>query len=139
MATQCPKCNSENPDTQQFCGDCGTRLIPAGDEQPSFTMTLETPVEELTRGTTIAGRYEIIEELGTGGMGKVFRVEDTKIHEEVALKLIRPLLSLKRLSFSEKEGLINYQYAKEMPEKERMDYMEFIAGVTIKGGRSLTF
>jgi len=44
--------------------------------------------------------------------------------------MIRPLLSLKRLSFSEKEGQVNYQYAKEMPEKERMDYMEFIARVT---------
>ncbi len=44
--------------------------------------------------------------------------------------MIRPLLSLKRLSFSEKEGQVNYQCAKEMPEKERMDYMEFIARVT---------
>jgi len=44
--------------------------------------------------------------------------------------MIRPFLSLKRLSFSEKGGQVNYQYAKEMPEKERMDYMEFIARVT---------
>jgi serine/threonine-protein kinase len=42
----------------------------------------------LTRGTTFAGRYEIIEELGKGGMGKVYRVEDKKIKQEVALKLI---------------------------------------------------
>jgi len=34
--------------------------------------------------------------------------------------MIRPLLSLKRISFSEKEGQINYQYGKEMSEKERM-------------------
>jgi len=44
--------------------------------------------------------------------------------------MIRPLLSLKRLSFSEKEGQVKNQCAKEMPEKERMDYMEFIARVT---------
>ncbi|MBA7664792.1 hypothetical protein ES703_72855 [subsurface metagenome] len=44
--------------------------------------------------------------------------------------MIRPLLFLKRLSFSEKEGQVNYQYGKEMSEKERMDYMEFIARVT---------
>jgi serine/threonine protein kinase/Flp pilus assembly protein TadD len=89
MPTQCPKCNSENPDTKQFCGDCGTQLIYSKDI-PSHTRTLITPPPELRRGTTIASRYEIIEELGEGGMGKVYRVDDTKIQEEVALKLIRP-------------------------------------------------
>jgi serine/threonine protein kinase len=44
----------------------------------------------LTRGSIFAKRYEIIEELGLGGMGKVYRVFDRKIDEEVALKLIRP-------------------------------------------------
>jgi len=42
------------------------------------TKTLETPTEELTRGTVFAGRYEIIEELGKSGMGRVYRVEDKK-------------------------------------------------------------
>jgi len=32
------------------------------------TETLETATEELTRGATFASRYEIIEELGKGGM-----------------------------------------------------------------------
>ena len=41
-------------------------------------------------GTLFAGRYEIIEELGEGGMGEVYRAHDTKLNEEVALKLIRP-------------------------------------------------
>jgi len=53
-------------------------------------MTLETPAQAFPRGTIIAGRYEIIEELGTGGMGKVFRVEDTKVEAEIALKLLKP-------------------------------------------------
>ena len=51
---------------------------------------METPAELLTRGTVFAGRYEILEELGTGGMGSVYRVFDRKLEEEVALKLIRP-------------------------------------------------
>jgi serine/threonine protein kinase/tetratricopeptide (TPR) repeat protein len=46
--------------------------------------------DELTRGTVFAGRYEIIEELGAGGMGKVYRAFDKKLEEEVALKLIKP-------------------------------------------------
>jgi len=56
----------------------------------SFTRTLELPAEELTRGVVFAGRYEIIEELGAGGMGRVYRAYDKKIEEEVALKLILP-------------------------------------------------
>jgi len=56
----------------------------------SFTRTLELPAEELTRGVVFAGRYEIIEELGAGGIGRVYRAYDKKIEEEVALKLIRP-------------------------------------------------
>ena len=89
MTTQCPKCNTENADTARFCSDCGTQLIPPKDI-PVQTRTLETPVPELPRGTLFAGRYEIIEELGTGGMGKVYRVEDTKAKEEIALKLLKP-------------------------------------------------
>ena len=86
---KCPKCDFENPDTQRFCGDCGTQF-PSSEEVPaSPTKTLEAPTEELTRGTTFASRYEIIEELGKGGMGKVFRVEDKKIKGEIALKLIK--------------------------------------------------
>ena len=88
MGIKCPKCNTDNPDTQKFCGECAAPLQPFKDT--GFTKTLETPIEGLIRGTTFAGRYEIIEELGKGGMGKVYRVEDKKIKEEVALKLIKP-------------------------------------------------
>lgn len=56
----------------------------------SPTQTLQTPIRELTGGSTFAGRYQIIEELGKGGMGRVYKVLDTKINEKVALKLIKP-------------------------------------------------
>jgi serine/threonine protein kinase len=88
MSIKCPKCNTDNPDTLKFCGECGTQLPSLKDID--VTETLETPKEALTRGTTLADRYEIIEELGQGGMGKVYRVEDTKLKQEIALKLIKP-------------------------------------------------
>jgi len=87
---KCPKCKADNPDTQSFCGECGTQLELSDGAQVSFTKTLEIPTEKLTRGSLFAERYEIIEELGRGGMGKVFRVEDKKVKEEIALKLIKP-------------------------------------------------
>jgi serine/threonine protein kinase/Tfp pilus assembly protein PilF len=88
MARKCPRCDSENTDTARFCSNCAAPL-PDGDGV-AHTKTLETPKEELTRGTLFAGRYEIIEELGKGGMGRVYRVEDTRAKEEIALKLIKP-------------------------------------------------
>jgi serine/threonine protein kinase/tetratricopeptide (TPR) repeat protein len=89
MANKCPKCDADNPDTKTFCGDCGTKLPPSEEAAPSITKTIEAPKEELTRGSTLAGRYEIIEELGKGGMGRVYRVEDTRLEQEIALKLIK--------------------------------------------------
>jgi serine/threonine protein kinase/tetratricopeptide (TPR) repeat protein len=88
MEIKCPKCQTDNPETQKFCGECATPLPPS--KEVPVTETVEAPKEELTRGTTFAGRYEIIEELGKGGMGKVYRAEDKKIKEEIALKLIKP-------------------------------------------------
>lgn len=88
MPVKCRKCQAENPDTQKFCGQCATPLPGSG--SPDVTKTLETPAKELTRGTLFAGRYEIIEELGRGGMGAVYRAEDTKVEQEIALKLIKP-------------------------------------------------
>jgi serine/threonine-protein kinase len=97
---KCPKCQLENPETQRFCGECGTKLGPGSSEaqsagaEISLTETARTPVKGLTTGSTFAGRYQIIEELGKGGMGKVYKVFDTKIKEKNALKLIKPELGI---------------------------------------------
>jgi serine/threonine protein kinase/tetratricopeptide (TPR) repeat protein len=85
---KCPKCNTDNPDTQKFCGECATPLEISKDI--GVTKTIETPVEGYLRGSTFADRYKIIEKLGTGGMGAVYRVEDTNIGQDIALKLIKP-------------------------------------------------
>ena len=87
MATQCPRCQHENPDDTIYCGNCATPLQPSKDI--GVTKTIETPIERFTRGTTLAGRYEIIEELGKGGMGTVYKAHDQEINEEVAIKLLK--------------------------------------------------
>jgi len=58
------------------------------------------------------------------------RAQTKKEAERVGKYMIRPLLSLERLSFEEKEGEVSYRYGKEGEEEERMDYLEFIARVT---------
>ena len=96
MATKCPKCHTENPETSLFCSDCGTKLDAAGEFSLFQTETLETSLKELRMGATFADRYQIIEELGKGGMGKVYKVLDTHINEKVALKLLKPEIGADR-------------------------------------------
>jgi serine/threonine protein kinase/Tfp pilus assembly protein PilF len=55
------------------------------------------PALELETGTLFAGRYQIIEKIGTGGMGRVFKAFDTKIKERIAIKLLKP-----EIAFDEK-------------------------------------
>jgi len=87
---KCPKCRIENTSDSEFCKKCATPLPAAAKPDFGQTETLQTSVRELTTGSTFAGRYQVIEELGHGGMGRVYKVFDTKIKEKIALKLIRP-------------------------------------------------
>ncbi len=52
--------------------------LPGGEQRPNLTARL---------GSTI-GHYKLLSVLGVGGMGEVFLAEDTRLHRQVALKLL---------------------------------------------------
>ena len=54
------------------------------------------------------------------------------IPERVGKYMIRPLLSLARLSLDERTGQVGYRYGIWAEEAERMDDLEFIALVTVR-------
>jgi hypothetical protein len=87
---ECPSCRVPTPDTQPFSARCGANLQAAHESGDAATRPAPHPPDALESGTTFAGRYQIIEELGCGGMGRVYKVISQEVHARIALKLIRP-------------------------------------------------
>jgi hypothetical protein len=80
VATKCPKCQTENPETAKFCSECATPLQPYKDI--GVTQTLEIPAKGLALGLTFAGRYQFVESAGDGKLSFISRddIADACVH-----------------------------------------------------------
>jgi tetratricopeptide (TPR) repeat protein len=100
--------------------------------------------EKFTSGSVFAERYQIIEELGKGGMGRVYRAIDKKLNEEVALKVIRPEIAVKKTTLDRFSNEIkiarkivhkNVGRMYHLSEEDGVHYitMEYVPGEDLRG------
>lgn len=142
---KCPACQHENTADTRFCSHCGKSLQIAVKKKSfaSKTDTLQAPLDDLSTGTTFSDRYQVIEELGKGGMGKVYKVFDTEIQEKVALKLLKPEIAAdeqtitrfrNELKFARKIGHRNVCKMFDLNRSDETYFitMEYVSGEDLK-------
>jgi serine/threonine-protein kinase len=86
----CPHCGAQNDESFKFCKTCGADLsatLPLDAVVKPAAEAVEPSEIDLVRGE-LEEEYEILEELGRGGMAIVFRAREKQLDREVAIKVL---------------------------------------------------
>jgi serine/threonine-protein kinase len=83
MTRPCPQCGNQCDESHKFCPLCGF---------PISQITGTGPAEDPFINRTLPGGYVILDLVGIGGMGRVYRAEQRALGRTVAVKVIHPHL-----------------------------------------------
>lgn len=131
----CTKCKQEVP-IGKFCDLCGCEMI-------SRETTMGVANGSHTNNNYIPGKYEILREIGRGGMGVVYEAMNKEIHKKVALKKMRDELAInprdkeRFLAEARHVAVLHHQNILDiydMFEQERNVYIvfEYVDGETVE-------
>ena len=134
---KCPKCKADVSEDSHFCSKCGTPVLDKADLSVSQTKTIQKPA--ITSGNTITSKYKIIEEIGRGGMGVVYKAEDTRLKRTVALKFLPPELTQDQearqrfIQEAQAAAALNHTHICTIYEVDEADSQTFISMEYIEG------
>jgi serine/threonine-protein kinase len=85
MVKHCTQCGEAQDEDARFCPRCGTPQL--------ATPAAPAPEQDPLLGKVIAERYLLVEKIGRGASGTIYRAEHTTLHKKVAVKVLHPQLS----------------------------------------------
>ena len=124
VTTMCPQCGTHMPAFETQCSTCGAQLGRGSEDEQRTALR-----QRLQAG--IGDAYELLDMLGKGGMGVVFRAREKALDREVALKVLAfdPIMAPDAFARFEREAKL----------AARLDHPNIVPIFAVGQGRGIAF